>query len=136
MTIQEIARREEITERSAQRYVTNGYRGHKLPATRRSRAFWITPEDYRDWRIACGFERPQTQPQVIEPHTVPCKDAPGSPRSVPVPKYPPWPKAADPNGELTTGPSEHSRNWPHPKSCEEYMAQQLRKQQRGYEDEE
>jgi hypothetical protein len=46
----------------------------------------------------------------------------------PLPLFPPWPQAADPNGELTNGPSEHSRNWPHPLAVEAHREQELFKQ--------
>lgn len=142
MTIAEIARNEGITERSAQRYVTVGYKGHLLPATRSRRAYAIALDDYRAWRIACGFNEPAPQPEArrdiseMSPAVQPQVSAPVEPPTPSSPTYPPWPMAADPNGELTNGPTEHSRNWPHPKSCEAHAAEQLRKQQRGIPDEE
>jgi hypothetical protein len=56
MTIQEIAKREAISERSAQRYVTVGYKGHVLKATRMRKAFVIAEDDYKLWRLECGFD--------------------------------------------------------------------------------
>jgi hypothetical protein len=133
MTIKEIARNEGVDERSAQRYVTAGYKGHRLPATRTKRgAFVITLDAYRTWRIACGFNEPEpvAQPEAVSAQ--PQVSAPvesEEPAAAPAPKYPPWPMAANPRGQLTNGPHESSRNWPHPRACEAHAAEQLRKQQ-------
>lgn len=141
MTVQEIAKNEGVDERSIQRYISQGYKGHKLKATRVHRAYVITLDDYRAWRIACGFNEPEPQPAIsTQPQlSVEPEKSAAAPPAPPLPTYPPWPMAADPNGELTNGPSEHSRNWPHPLACEAHAAEELRKQQdrlRGISDEE
>jgi hypothetical protein len=126
MTIQDVAKSEGISKRQAQRYCREpGYQGHVLKATRLGRAFSIAIEDYRAWRVECGWDfLPQPEPQraaeisqgeVIAPEPVDER-----------PAYPPYPKAADPNGVLTNVPHEHSRNWPHPLAVRDFERERTR----------
>jgi hypothetical protein len=141
LAVKDVAKLEGVSERQIQRYVKEGFKGHVLPAVRVGKASHIEETDYRAWRVACGWDQPELaqrpvvgslspqspQVEVIAPVPAPCAE-----------QYPPWPQCADPNGELTNAPSEHSRNWPHPRSCEQYMREQRRKQieqLRGYADE-
>lgn len=138
MTVKEIAKREGISERQAQRYCRVGYRGHVLPTTRNGKGFVIAEADYRAWRIVCGFEEAQPQVSAPAPSTnLVERPAPASPEHQARRRasYPPWPQPADPNGQLTNVPHEHSRNWPHPEACRIHAEEELRKQ-RGYADDE
>jgi hypothetical protein len=143
MTIQEIARLEQVTPRQIQRYCRIGYKGHVLPATRKGRGFVIEESDYRAWRVSAGFD---FLPQQDAPersthadHASPAESAdhieptsPGEAR----PSYPPYPQAADPHGVPTNVPHEHSSTMPHPQACADYFAEQARKmkaQIRGYD---
>ena len=134
MTVKEIAALEQVSPRMIQRYIAAGFQGHILPAVRIGKSFAIAEADYHAWRVLCGFEQaaePQPEPQPRQVEVI----APPVPA---LPAFPPWPQAADPNGQMTNAPHEHSRNFPHPEACRIYMEEQLRKQQtkiRGYEDE-
>jgi hypothetical protein len=143
MTIQDVARSEGIGERQAQRYCREGYQGHVLKAARVGRGLQITLDDYKAWRIACGFDTvaPETECNL---HPVPehCKESlqppSGSEPQRPItPTYPPYPQPADPNGVLTNVPHEHSRNMPHPLAVADHQREENRKeaQSRGYDDE-
>lgn len=135
LSVKQIAEREEVSERQIQRYIAEGYKGCKLPAVRAGRSFQITVDDYKAWRVACGFEQAEPQPQVSEYRASPVRS---EPLQAPAPAFNPWPLAADPNGPITNSPSEHSSNWPHPLAIEQHRADELRKQQirlRGYPDE-
>jgi hypothetical protein len=125
MTVSEVAALEQVSTRMIQRYCTVGFQGNVLPAVRSGRGFVIEESAYRQWRIACDAQ-PEPEPQ---PHLVGSEDSsePMAP-PVPAPLFNPWPIAADPNGELTNGPSEHSRNWPHPLAVEAHREQELFKQ--------
>jgi hypothetical protein len=150
MNIQEIARLEQVSERQIQRYCRAGYKGHVLPATRSGRGFVIAVEDYKAWRVECGFDfLPQAPERSIAAvsATEPGGNPPGSPADPAAPKkcsdcgtvvrpYPPYPMAADPHGVPTNVPHEHSSTMPHPQACADYFAEQARKikaQMRGYE---
>jgi hypothetical protein len=129
MTVSEVAALEQVSTRMIQRYVSEGYKGNKLPAVRVGKSFVIAENDYKRWRIACDFAQPEPIPEP----------GGGSPQgrtpsqveviAPPAPTYPPWPLAADPNGPITNAPHEHSSNFPHPEACRIYMEEQLRKQQ-------
>ena len=140
MTVKQVAESEQVSERQIQRYISQGFQGHILKATRNGRSFSVTVDDYKAWRIACGFE--VQIPQVSAPAPVESAAPPTASAELPAPcaaLFPPWPQAADPNGPITNAPQEHSSNWPHPETCRIYMAEQLREQQiklRGYTDEE
>jgi hypothetical protein len=138
MTIAEIAQREGVTERSAQRYITVGYKGTKLPAVKMGRTYSIAVEDYRAWRVQCGWDFLPQQDVVPEVPKVRQRELTPAVESVALPKpYPPYPQPADPNGQLTTTPHPHSRNMPHPQACADYIAEQARKLKaklRGYDD--
>ena len=56
MTVKQVAELEGVTERQIQRYISLGCKGHKLPATRMRRAFVIAEDDYKLWRLECGFD--------------------------------------------------------------------------------
>ena len=138
MTIAEIAQREGVTERSAQRYITVGYKGTKLPAVKLGRTYLIALEDYRAWRLQCGFDfLPQQDAMPEAPKVSQGKlIAPPADPAVLRP-YPPYPQPADSNGQLTTTPHPHSRNMPHPQACADYIAEQARKLKarlRGHDD--
>lgn len=128
MTIQEIAQREGISERQAQRYVREGFQGHILKATKVGKAYHVDEGDYAAWRIACGFEQPRSE-ESSEPPASPSRDAhPAAGSSAdPVPPYPPYPMPADPHGVITNCPHPHSCNFPHPLACEAYMKQEAQK---------
>jgi hypothetical protein len=139
MTIQEVAEREGISQRQAQRYCREGFKGHVLPSVKLGKAWSIDPKDYAAWRVACGFEQaqPEAPPQVAVTASpgdaLPASDSPGeahpspaSPGDAP-PAYPPYPMPADPHGVLTNAPHPHSCNHPHPLACEDYMKQEAAK---------
>ena len=132
MTVAEIAKLEQVSPRQIQRYCSVGFQGHILPTAK------IAEQDYREWRIACGFE--QAAAALAVPSTESVERPYVSQDEAPAPcavLFPPWPQCANPNGELTLAPHEHSRNWPHPLACEEHRKDELRKQQiriRGYAD--
>jgi hypothetical protein len=134
LTVKDVAQREQVSERQIQRYVREGFKGHVLPAVRVGKSFQIEETAYKQWRIACGWDQPEAPEDVGRTSTsIVSQD-----EVIAAPQYPPWPHCADQNGELTTGPSEHSRNWPHPLAVEAYNAELRRKQQqplRGYYDE-
>ena len=90
MTVRDIAASEQTTTRTIQRYITVGFGGHKLPAVKLGNAYSVTEEDYRQWRIDCGFdamvaaevvrrETPVEIPQVevIAPEPEPIAPEPG-----------------------------------------------------------
>jgi len=81
MTVKEVAELEDVTERQIQRYISLGFKGHKLPATRMRKAFVIAEEDYKLWRLECGFDF-LPQPAGSEPPpsavTVPAVPAPSA----------------------------------------------------------
>ena len=147
MTIQDVARNEGISERQAQRYCrAPGYKGHVLKAVRIGRAFVIAAEDYKSWRIECGFDflphpggsepAPLTpaDPAAVTPQILGGFPEPG-PIS-PGPSYPPYPLPACPGGPITNVPHPSSGSMPHPQACADYFAEQARKmkaQMRGYE---
>jgi hypothetical protein len=141
MTVQQIARLEGVTARQIQRYCSEGYQGNKLPASRIGKAFVIEEVDYRQWRRQCGFEPAELIPEPQQPQPQVSVSQPEEslqPIAPPAPMFPPWPMAADPHGQLTTTPSEHSCNFPHPLACEQHRQEQLRKQierLRGYSNE-
>jgi hypothetical protein len=154
MTIQDVARNEGISERQAQRYCAQpGFRGNVLKASKIGRAFVIAAEDYKAWRIACGFD---FLPQPDGAESAPLTSASSAPKlgadadsadhlpvpsvepgaNPPGPSYPPYPQAADPHGVPTNVPHEHSSTMPHPQACADYFAEQARKmkaQIRGYD---
>ena len=135
MTIQDIAKLEQVSERSAQRYVTVGFKGIKIPAVKAGRSFSIDPADYKAWRIACGFDpAPAVQKvsQVSAPPAEPAAvlrpvDAPSNLPEIAEFAFRPYPLPADPNGVLTNGPHPHSCNHPHPLACEAYMKREAEK---------
>jgi hypothetical protein len=142
MTIQEIARLEQVTTRQIQRYCrAPGYKGHVLPAARKGRGFVIEESDYRAWRVECGFDF-LPQQDAPERSTTAASTKPDDQDTEPVsprdtrPAYPPYPQAADPHGVPTNVPHEHSSTMPHPQACADYFAEQARKmkaQMRGYD---
>ena len=133
LTVKDIARLEGVSSRMVQRYVSVGFRGNKLPAVRIGKALVIAEQDYRTWRVQCGFAQPEPEPQREPRPKVEVIALP-----VPAPLFNPWPQPADPAGPITNAPHEHSSNWPHPLACEAYMQELLRKQierLRGYSNE-
>ena len=127
MTVKEVAAEEEVCERQIQRYIAHGFKGCKLPATRLGRSFHIAVEDYKAWRVGCGFDfLPQPEPQQAAEISQGEVIAPSEPEDERLP-YPPYPQAADPNGILTNLPHERSRNWPHPLAFRDYEREQTRK---------
>jgi hypothetical protein len=130
VTIAEIARIEGVTERSAQRYVTVGFKGNKLPAVKLGRTYRIAVEDYRAWRLECGFDFLPQQDAVPE---VPRVRQDKVPATVAPKPYPPYPKPANPGGPLTNIAHPSSGNMPHPQACLDYIREQARKQ-KGYEE--
>jgi excisionase family DNA binding protein len=134
MTVQEIAKLEQVGERQIQRYIAQGFKGRfKLPAVRVGRSYTVAESDYKAWRIACGFDTPapavEPMPQVsaiAEPAVIEA----AAPEYTP--PYPPWPFPADPNGELTNAPAPHSRNWPHPLAMQDHMQAETRKLRQRY----
>jgi hypothetical protein len=136
LTVKQVAESEQISERQAQRYCrAPGYKGHVLKAVRVGRSFIIAVEDYKSWRLECGFDfLPQQDATARAEVPVPDPE-PVSPRDT-RPSYPAYPQCADPNGVLTNVPHEHSRNMPHPQACADYFAEQARKMEaklRGYD---
>lgn len=143
MTVKEIAASEGVSERQVQRYISEGYKGrHKLPATKHRKAFHIAVDDYKAWRIACGFDVEASSAHPADSTTAKttvaaAAEVPASPEDAR--PYPPYPQAADPNGIITNAPHAHSRNWPHPDAYREHVEEAARKmkaQLRGYSDEE
>jgi hypothetical protein len=124
MTVQEIAKLERVGERQIQRYLHDGFKGHVLRAVRIGRGFVIALEDYREWRRACGFDEPEAQQPEVPKVTLAEVIAEPEPER---PAYPPYPFPADPHGQLTNVPHEHSRNMPHPLACRDYFQEQARR---------
>jgi hypothetical protein len=150
MTIQDVARSEEISERQAQRYCrAPGYKGHVLRAVRVGRGFVIAESDYKSWRLESGFDfLPQPDGAESAPigrsTAVAATADPAVPNkcadcaTVLRPTYPPWPQVANPGGPITNVPHPSSGSMPHPLACEDHMREQQRKQLaklRGYDDE-
>jgi hypothetical protein len=141
MTISEAARLQGVSTRHMLRYITVGFKGHKLPAIRMGKKYFIVDDDYRQWRQQCGFDvAPGGSPgdprlaSVSPGDTHPASTAPGASH----PAYPPFPLPADPRGVLTNAPHEHSCNHPHPLACKAHFEEQARLQKerlRGYSDE-
>lgn len=138
MTIQEIAEREEVSERQVQRYVREGFQGHVLKATKVGKAYHVEEGDYCQWRIDCGFEQPDTVKESLtapsspdDEHPAPDANLAARPASAAnlaaLPPYPPYPLPADPNGVPTNAPHPHSSTWPHPLACEDYMRSEAAK---------
>ena len=139
MTIQDIARSEEISERQAQRYCrAPGYKGHVLKATRRGKGFLIQESDYRAWRLECGFDF-LPQPDAASEKTTPAKPVPKPVRACPCSAIlSALPAGSGPERTTNECTRPTSRNWPHPLACEAYMQEQARKMKsrlRGYDDE-
>ncbi len=141
MTPLEIGKIEGVSTRTAQRYITQGFAGHKLPAVRLGQGYSVDPKAYAAWRILCGWDKaqpaPRPAPKVVQvevaaqPIAVPARPAPA-------PTFRPWPLCADPNGVITNCPHEHSCSHPHPlavKAHEEAEARALRMKYRGDPDE-
>ena len=144
VTIKEIAEREGISERQAQRYCREGYKGHVLPAVRVGKSFQIAEHDYRAWRVLCGWE--EAQPQVLPTEgRTPADPAASGSTNPAVPAFtersatfPPWPMPACPGGPITNVPHPSSGNMPHPEACRIHAEDELRKLQqppRGYPNE-
>jgi len=147
MTIQEIAKREAISERSAQRYVTVGYKGHVLKATRMRRAFVIAEDDYKLWRLECGFdflpqpEAPEAPPSAV---TVPAARTSSAARSGDSPEPLSFEEikhryfSADRvGGPITNVPAFGSGSMCSPSTAKLYheaCARRMLSQLRGYED--
>ncbi len=140
MTIQDVAKHEGICERQAQRYCREpGYKGHILKATRLGRALSIAVEDYRAWRVECGFDfLPQPEAQQPELPRVSQGEVVAQPEPE-RPKYPPYPQVANPGGPITNVPHETSGSMPHPLAVRDYMERNARelkaKLLRGYDNE-
>jgi hypothetical protein len=137
MDVLSIAKLEGVTPRQIQRYIAQGFQGHKLPATRNGRSFVIAESDYRLWRICCGFERAQPEPPRQVSQETTARNVPAADHAATAALFPPWPQCADPNGVPTNVPDPHSCTMPHPLAVEAHRAQQLREQQiryRGYAD--
>jgi hypothetical protein len=139
-TVQQSAKLEGVSARAVQRYCKDGFQGKILRAVKLGRSLQIAEQEYKLWRVACGFAPGSSE----EPHPVP--SAPDAVRievsqdEAPAPcaaLFPPWPQCADPNGVPTNVPDPHSCTMPHPLAVEAHRAQQLREQQiryRGYAD--
>jgi hypothetical protein len=138
MTVPDIAASEQTTTRTIQRYITVGFRGHKLPAVRLGNAYSVTEEDYRQWRIDCGFdvalpvevlrrEIPQVKviAQPVAPEPEPVAPEPKTPCKV-AQAYPPYPMPADPHGVPTNCPHPHSCTFPHPKAVADHLREVAR----------
>ena len=131
MTVQDVAEREGISERQAQRYITEGFQGHKLPAVKVGKAWSITDADYAAFRQACGWETqpepiipqveviaPQVAPQIVDP--APCAEHPD-------PEPPSMFRPATVDGPLTNCPHPASSNWAAPETCQAYLQREARK---------
>jgi hypothetical protein len=124
ISVKDIAVISNVSPRQVQRWISEGYQGHKLPAQRTGKRFVVSDTDYALWLIATGLDQPepavgavvQPIPQA-EPESTPRVDTP----------WPPYPQPADPHGVLTNAPHERSSNWPHPAACEQYMKNEARK---------
>jgi len=135
MTIKDVAEREQISERQAQRYCREGFKGHVLPSVMVGKARSISDADYRQWRIDCGWETAQTA-EVATPLR-PVRSQESWERlaepAPPVAAYPPWPMPADPvHGVLTNAPHPRSSNHPHPLACQAYLQNEARKLEQKY----
>jgi len=139
MTITDIAELEQVSVRSAQRYVTEGYKGIKIPAVKAGRSFSIAESDYKAWRVLCGFDETPAVVAALPPASgrsgnfpegaLPdeASSTPGVQRTAPCAEYPPYPLVADPHGVLTNCPSEHSCNFPHPLAVQDHMRHEAQK---------
>ena len=63
MTPLEIGKIEGVSTRTAQRYITQGFAGHKLPAVRLGQGYSVDPKAYAAWRILCGWDKAQPAPR-------------------------------------------------------------------------
>ena len=135
MTVADVARLEGVSERSAQRYCTVGFKGHVLPSIMTGKARSIDPADYKAWRVLCGFDPAALDVRGSSPNT-PQEEVTADLRTpqiqVPATSFRPWPLCADPAGPVTNAPHEHSSNWPHPKAVEQHRAELLRQQLSRY----
>jgi hypothetical protein len=133
MTVKDVAKNEGVGVRQIQRYISLGFKGHKLLARKRSKGYWIEESDYRAWRVACGFDPARVSPEDTRPapapsgdaHTATAEDA--HPVALGHRIYPPYPFPADPNGVITNVPDAHSCTMPHPQAVRDYFEAQARK---------
>jgi hypothetical protein len=143
MTVKQVAELEGVTERQIQRYISLGCKGHKLPATRMRRAFVIAEDDYKLWRLECGFD------------FLPQPGSPGEPPSVVTVAAVPAPSASDAErlsfeeikrryfspdrigGPITNVPAFGSGSMCNPETARLYheaQARKMKQQLRGYDD--
>ncbi len=119
MTISEVARLEGISDRQAQRYCREGFKGIVLKAVRLGKSLHIIPDDYKLWREQCGFDATPPESGVVPPAS--STNLVEHPASAPPdgahPAFRPWPLCADPNGVPTNVPDPHSCTMPHPEAC-------------------
>jgi hypothetical protein len=138
MTIQDVAKSEGISERQAQRYCREGYKGHVLNAAKIGRGLQITDDDYKAWRVACGFDAAPVPEPEPEKDTIAQPSGSEPPIVEPCPAYPPWPLPANPGGPITNVPHPSSGSMPHPLAVADHEREMTRKQMaelRGYDHE-
>jgi hypothetical protein len=127
LTVREIATIEQVSERQVQRYISEGFQGHKLPATRTGRRLTVTAEDYKAWRTASGFEQAEAVPQVSAPASS-TKFVEDPPEPAPPGDARPSPfRPAVQGGPLTNVPHPQSGNMPAPETCLQYLQENARK---------
>jgi hypothetical protein len=127
LTVREIATIEQVSERQVQRYISEGFQGHKLPATRTGKRLTVTAEDYKAWRTASGFERPEASPQVSLPASsgkLP-EEPPATSGNLPEHTSPFRPARLD--GVITNVPHKDSSSMPAPETCLQYLQENARK---------
>ena len=128
LTIREVSLLEEVGVRQIQRYVSEGFQGHKLKAVRVGKRLLIDEKDYRQWRVDCGFDQPAPEPkgppqvEVLSPEPIP----------EPAPRLPAHCTPACPGGPLTNCPHPTSGNWPDPDALRRHYEEEARTEQERY----
>ncbi len=150
MTISDVARLQNCSERNARRYCVTGYRGHVLPSTIAGSSRSVTEDDFKTWRADCGFPalpepEPETAPTAVDlSPELPKDDAVVSPETAPDvddlefwsterlerERYN-WIKSDDPNGPLTNVPAFGSSTHPNPENFARFQRASLILQMRS-----
>jgi hypothetical protein len=116
LSVREIATLEQVSERQVQRYISEGYRGEiKLVASRVGKRLVVAGEDYKQWRILCGFDQPEAQPT---PAPKPQVSKPAAERE---PEVKSMSLPANVNAPLTNVPTAQSGNFASPQTCRAYL---------------
>lgn len=71
LTLPEIAQILDVNVRQVQRYVADGFHGHRLPALKQGHTKTVAAEDFESWLILTGLDKrnPDREPGTPEPST-------------------------------------------------------------------